>query len=65
MKAPPKNLEFAKFREALKTMLKVSKIEMQRRIEDEKMARSKQKTSESESPTASRSLRPTSPALLR
>jgi hypothetical protein len=36
MKKPPDNPEFAKFTEALRGILKVSKTEMNRRIEAEK-----------------------------
>ncbi len=39
MKPPPDTPEFAKFTEALKTMLKVSKVEMQKRIEEDKRTR--------------------------
>jgi hypothetical protein len=36
MKTPPDDPEFAKFTEAMRTIVKVSKVEMQRRIEAEK-----------------------------
>ncbi len=36
MKTPPNNPEFARFRDALKTILKVSKKEMVQRIDAEK-----------------------------
>jgi CHASE3 domain sensor protein len=36
MKTPPDNPEFAKFTEAMRAIVKVSKVEMQRRIEAEK-----------------------------
>lgn len=36
MKTPPDNPEFARFTDALKTILKVPKAEMTRRIEAEK-----------------------------
>jgi hypothetical protein len=39
MKPPPDTPEFTRFTEALKTMLKVSKTEMQRRIEEDKRTR--------------------------
>jgi hypothetical protein len=39
MKPPPDTPEFAKFTEALKTMLKVSKTELQMRIEEDKRTR--------------------------
>jgi len=39
MKAPPKNPEFAKFTDAMKTIMKVSKTELQKRMEDEKKAK--------------------------
>ena len=39
MKPPPDTPEFARLTEALKTMLKVSKTEMQRRIEEDKRTR--------------------------
>jgi hypothetical protein len=39
MKPPPDTPEFARFTEALKTMLKVSKTEMQKRIEEDKRTR--------------------------
>jgi hypothetical protein len=41
MKTPPDNPEFAKFTDALRSMLKVSKTEMLRRIEADKMGKSK------------------------
>jgi hypothetical protein len=36
MKTPPDNPEFAKFTSAMREMMKVSKTELQRRIEAEK-----------------------------
>lgn len=36
MKTPPDNPEFARFTEAMRTIVKVSKVEMQRRIDAEK-----------------------------
>jgi hypothetical protein len=39
MKPPPATPEFRKFTEALKTMLKVSKTEMQKRMEEDKATR--------------------------
>jgi len=36
MKTPPDNPEFAKFTEAMRTIVKVSKVELQRRMEAEK-----------------------------
>jgi hypothetical protein len=39
VKPPPNTPEFARFTEALKTMLKVSKKEMQKRIEEDKRTR--------------------------
>ncbi|MGO8707237.1 MAG: hypothetical protein ACLQMG_06215 [Terracidiphilus sp.] len=39
MKTPPDNLEFAKFTDAMRGMMKVSKVELQRRIEAEKQTR--------------------------
>lgn len=36
MKKPPDNPEFAKFTEAMRGIMKVSKAELQRRMEDEK-----------------------------
>jgi hypothetical protein len=36
MKPPPDNPEFARFTEAMRTIVKVSKVEMNRRIEAEK-----------------------------
>jgi hypothetical protein len=48
MKTPPKNAEFDRFTEAMKTILKVSKTEMVQRIEAEKT------TKRTESPAASR-----------
>lgn len=36
MKIPPDNPEFARFTEAMKTIVKVSKVELQRRMEAEK-----------------------------
>jgi hypothetical protein len=33
MKQPPDNPEFARFTDAMRTIVKVSKVEMQRRIE--------------------------------
>jgi hypothetical protein len=50
MKPTPDTPEFSKLTEALKAMLKVSKTEMQRRIEDDKTSR---RTSGSESPSVS------------
>ena len=38
MKTPPDNPEFARFTEAMKTIVKVSKVELQRRMEAEKRA---------------------------
>jgi hypothetical protein len=35
MKTPPDNPEFARFTEAMKTIVKVSKVELQRRMEAE------------------------------
>lgn len=58
MKKPPSTPEFAKFTQAMKAMMRVSKTEMQRRIEEDKAKRS-------ESPASSQSLQPTSPALIR
>jgi hypothetical protein len=48
MKTPPKNTEFDRFTDAMKTILKVSKTELNRRIEAEKRPK------RSESPTSSR-----------
>ena len=39
MKTPPDNPEFARFTDALKTILKVPKSEMDRRVEAEKTAK--------------------------
>jgi hypothetical protein len=36
MKTNPGGPEFAQFKDAMKTILKVSKVELQRRIEEEK-----------------------------
>jgi hypothetical protein len=36
MKPPPDNPEFAKFTDALSKIMRVSKVELQRRIEEEK-----------------------------
>jgi hypothetical protein len=36
MKTPPDNPEFARFTDAMKTIVKVSKVELQRRMEAEK-----------------------------
>ena len=36
MKTPPDNPEFAKFTEALRQVMSVSKVELQRRMEEEK-----------------------------
>jgi hypothetical protein len=36
MKTPPKSPEFARFTEAVRDILKVSKVELQARIEEEK-----------------------------
>jgi hypothetical protein len=36
MKTPPDNPEFNRFTEAMREIVKVSKVEMQRRIEEEK-----------------------------
>lgn len=46
MKPPPDNPEFARFTDAMRTIVKVSKVEMNRRIEAEK----KRKTKPSASP---------------
>jgi hypothetical protein len=48
MKTPPQNPEFNRFTDAMKTILKVSKKEMAKRIEAEKTAK------RTESPAASR-----------
>jgi hypothetical protein len=50
MKPPPDNPEFAKFTEAMRTIMTVSKVEMNRRIEAEKR---KPKTSVSRVPAVS------------
>jgi hypothetical protein len=39
MKTPPKNPEFARFTDAMRTIMKVSKTELQRRMEDDKKAK--------------------------
>jgi hypothetical protein len=36
MKTPPDNPEFARFTEAMRGIMKVSKVELQRRMEEEK-----------------------------
>jgi hypothetical protein len=41
MKTPPDNPEFARFTEAMKTIVKVSKVELQRRMEAEKLTHKK------------------------
>ena len=43
MKTPPKNPEFARFTDAMKTIMKVSKTELQRRMEAEKTETKKAK----------------------
>jgi hypothetical protein len=52
MKPPPDNPEFAKFTDALRKVMSVSKVELQRRIEEEKQAK-KAKRSASHVPPAS------------
>jgi hypothetical protein len=49
MKPPPDNPEFAKFTEALRKVMSVSKVELQRRIEEEKQEK---KAKRSASPAA-------------
>ena len=44
MKVPPDNPEFARFTDALKTILKVPKSEVMRRIEEEKTTRRPKQT---------------------
>jgi hypothetical protein len=44
MKPPPDNPEFAKFTEALRTVMSVSKVELQRRIEEEKQEKKARKS---------------------
>jgi hypothetical protein len=39
MKSPPKNPEFTKFTDAMRTIMKVSKTELQRRMEADKKAK--------------------------
>jgi hypothetical protein len=39
MKPPPDNPEFAKFTDALSKIMRVSKVELQRRMEEEKQER--------------------------
>jgi len=51
MKTPPDNPEFARFTDALKTILKVPKTEMDRRIDAE---RTSKQSKQSESQAASR-----------
>lgn len=41
MKTPPNNPEFARFTDAMRTIVKVSKVELNRRIEAEKQKPSK------------------------
>jgi hypothetical protein len=38
MKTPPSNLEFDKFTSAMRSIMKVSKVELRRRMEAEKRA---------------------------
>jgi hypothetical protein len=43
MKTPPKNPEFSRFTDAMRTIMKVSKTELQRRMEAEKTGTKKAK----------------------
>ncbi len=43
MKTPPKNQEFARFTDAMRTIMKVSKTELNRRMEAEKTDKKKAK----------------------
>ena len=52
MKKPPDNPEFARFTEAMRGIMKVSKAELQRRMEDEKKGK-RIKTSASHAPASS------------
>jgi hypothetical protein len=52
MKPPPDNLEFAQFTDAMKKILKVSKTELNRRIEATKKGK-RSKVSASPSPVSS------------
>ncbi len=45
MKKPPDNPEFRRFTSAMRDLLKVSKTELQRRMEDEKTAKRTPKVS--------------------
>ena len=55
MKTPPANPEFARFTEAMKTIMGVSKAELQERLKAEKAAK-KGKQSKASSPSASPSV---------
>ncbi len=48
MKKPPDNPEFQRFTSAMRDILKVSKTELQRRMEDEKTAKRTSKASSQE-----------------
>jgi hypothetical protein len=52
MKKPPRNPEFDRFTDAMKTILKVSKTELNRRIEAEKKVK-RSKPSASPAPASS------------
>jgi hypothetical protein len=53
MKPPPNNPEFARLTDAMKTILKVSKTEMTRRIEAEKTPRTKRSAPQASVPSQS------------
>lgn len=55
MKPPPDNPEFAKFTDALRTIMKVSKTELQRRMEEEKQQKKAKRSASADSPASTTS----------
>jgi hypothetical protein len=55
MKTPPDNPEFAKFTDALRKVMSVSKVELQRRMEEEKQEKKTNRSASRDSGASSTS----------